>query len=314
MGTYADIYGEIDIPRERMPELTERMLTVMRLGGMMNFDFHHLFGTELALPKPPVLDKDKNRIFSDYCYFDRLGFWEPAGFDADACRVFSCKIGTAAFNGVVMAMYTLFVLYSRKPCLALLDGRFFDTTPAIGWLNHILGTQYTSGPSASPVAPVNSEEYLRVPGDERAYWWREGGDVEFSPEMRRWLGELRREYFKIAAYPGPTPANYEKILMDALTQAQDDWEVFFFASAFDEFMAHSEHRDVQAAIVLLTRLFDGYAPEGNCSPGPDTSGTRAGAGTTTISGPMLSSCILPCRGTRSCGGKYLNFNCQEGHT
>lgn len=262
MGTYANIYGEIDIPRERMPELTERMLTVMRLGGMMNFDFHHLFGTELALLKPPALDKDKNRIFSDYCYFDRLGFWEPAGFDANACRVFSCKIGTAAFNGVVMAMYTLFVLYSRKPCLALLDGRFFDTTPAIGWLNYILGTQYASGPSAFPVEPVNSEEYLRVPGDERAYWWREGGDVEFSPEMRRWLGELRREYFEIAAYPGPTPANYAKILIETLARASTELDVFFFASVFEEFIAHSEHRDAQAAIVLLTRLFDGYAPGG----------------------------------------------------
>lgn len=259
MGTYANVYGEIEIPREQMPELTERMLTVMHLGGMMNFDFHHLFGTKLALLKPPALDKDKNRIFSDYCYFDRLRFWEPAGFDANACRVFSCKIGTAAFNGVVMAMYTLFVLYSRKPCLVLLDGRFFDTTSVIGWLNHILGTQYTSGPSASPVEPVNSEEYLRVSVDERAYWGKKGGDVEFSPEMRRWLGELRREYFEIAAYPGPAPADYEKILMDALTRAQEEWEVFFFASAFDEFMAHSGHRDVQAAIVLLTRLFDGYA-------------------------------------------------------
>lgn len=59
MGTYADIYGEIDIPREQMPELTERMLTVMRLGGMMNFDFHHLFWTELALLKPLALNKDK---------------------------------------------------------------------------------------------------------------------------------------------------------------------------------------------------------------------------------------------------------------
>lgn len=262
MGTYADIYGEIDIPCEQMPELTERMLTVMRLGGMMNFDFHHLFGAELALLKPPALDKDKNRIFSDYCYFDRLGFWEPAGFDANDCRVFSCKIGTAAFNGVVMAMYTLFVLYSRKPCLALLDGRFFDTTPAIGWLNYILGTQYASGLSAFPVEPVNSEEYLRVPGDERAYWWREGGDVEFSPEMRRWLGELRREYFEIAAYPGPTPANYAKILIETLARASTELDVFFFASVFEEFIAHSEHRDAQAAIVLLTRLFDGYAPGG----------------------------------------------------
>lgn len=86
--------------------------------------------------------------------------------------------------------------------------------------------------------------------------------MEFSPEMRRWLGELRREYFEIAAYPGPVPADYEKILIDALTRAQEEWEVFFFASAFDEFMAHSGHRDVQAAIVLLTHLLDGYVPEG----------------------------------------------------
>ena len=110
--------------------------------------------------------------------------------------------------------------------------------------------------------PVESERFLRTTNDERAYWWREGGDVVLSPEMHHWLGELRKEYDKIISYPDPVPANYEKILLSTLVRAQEEYGVLFFASTFEEFIAHSEHRDVQAAIVLLTRLLDGYQPEG----------------------------------------------------
>lgn len=50
--------------------------------------------------------------------------------------------------------------------------------------------------------------------------------------------------------------------MSALARAQEEWKLFFFAATFDEFMAHSDHRDVQAALTLLARMLDGYAPGG----------------------------------------------------
>ena len=70
------------------------------------------------------------------------------------------------------------------------------------------------------------------------------------------------EYNKIIAYPGPVPANCAKNLVETLARAQEGWGAFFFSPVFDEFMAHAEHRDVQATIVLLNRLLDGYVSGG----------------------------------------------------
>lgn len=280
MGTYGSVYGELDIPQERLPELTERMLKVIHVGGMMDFDCVEQYGKQLLLLKPVTFDNDQIIRFN-YNYFDPLGFWELAAFNSATGEVVSNKIGTSTFNSVVMAMYTLLEFYSRKIVLARVDNQFFDATRTIGWFNHIFNTQYDAErvchpwqvddngqpyhhhPNRVPVEPVSSEQFLHTTSDERAYFWREGGDVEFSPEMRRWLEELRREWLSIISCRGPAPADYVKILVECLARAGKGREpTLFFSAPFNEFLAHRDSREVQTAIVLLNRLLDGYQPGG----------------------------------------------------
>lgn len=258
MGTYIRTLNTPDIPEEKLPEFIDRLLVIADQGGMMELHNAASLSRDIILLKPIFPDKDGYIDFS-YNYFEEES-WENAGFNPKTRRLYSNKVGARTFNGVVRAMYVLQELYSATPCIASIDGRPFDPSEELGWLNCLFHENYAVPGIRNNLVPT--AQFVRSTGDERAYWWKKDGDVEFSPEMRRWLGELRREYFEIAAYPGPTPADYEKILMDTLTRAQEEWEVFFFVSAFDEFMAHSGHRDIQAAIVLLTRLFDGYAPGG----------------------------------------------------
>lgn len=115
---------------------------------------------------------------------------------------------------------------------------------------------------SSPVQPVSSERFLRTTSDERTFWWKEGGDVEFSNEMRCWLRELQAEYSDILTRLDSISGNRAEIFVNALARAQKECHVYFFAAVFDEFIMHMHHPEVQAAVVLLAQLLDGYMPNG----------------------------------------------------
>ncbi len=102
-----------------------------------------------------------------------------------------------------------------------------------------------------------------VKADEDGHLRQAGGDVTFSPEMESWLMLLRQEHQKFVAYPGPPPANYAEVFVSTLDRATEIYrDAFFLADAFDYFIAHSEHRDVQGLILLTVLLVEGYRPGG----------------------------------------------------
>ncbi|MCM1569127.1 MAG: hypothetical protein NC081_06735 [Roseburia sp.] len=426
MGTYADIFGNVTVPQDKLPELTARMLTVAHQGGMMDAIQTERFGKTITLLKPvEIEDGCVDCIFN---YFEN-DFWESAGFNIKEGQMYSNKIGTRDFHAVVLAMYVLQEFYSTTPCTTNVDGRPFDATEYIGWLNYVLGEHYTNerithpwqlyalrnkhltsseilifaqsdpntsanysemvscyiigafeedhpdlvdelcGPDIkgtlsplngfqalrriisaikadastpdeeklraltsmltlpmkqrldtpsqlyekfgffsvlcptevavwliadafsldfwellsemaptlnydflptlldppsppSPVQPVSSERFLRTTSDERTFWWKEDGDVEFSNEMRCWLRELRAEYSDILSHLDNISDNHAEIFVKTIARAQKECHAYFFAAAFDEFIMRMHHPEVQAAVVLLAQLLDGYTPDG----------------------------------------------------
>lgn len=279
MGTFIGTFGTPSIPKDKLPEFRARTLAIAEQGGMMTLSHITIFDRRLTLLKSVEAGKG-GRIDFYYNFFEEE-CWENAGFSSEKGCLFSNKIGRRTFNGVMRALYILQELYSEAPCIPHIDGQLFDVKDELGWLNYLFNAHFSNNRSplshdifsleseSKPVPPVSTAAFLRVADDERAFWWREGGDVKFSSEMRRWLNTLRKEYDNIISSPGPAPANYEKILLDALARAQEEYGVFFFASTFEEFFAHSGHRDVQSAIVLLTRLLDGYVPGGELLAHPE---------------------------------------------
>ncbi|MBR1814556.1 MAG: hypothetical protein IJ773_12145 [Lachnospiraceae bacterium] len=53
------------------------------------------------------------------------------------------KIGGQEFNDVVLAAYTLCEVYGQGPEVVTSNGEIVNVYPIIGWLNHLLGTEFT---------------------------------------------------------------------------------------------------------------------------------------------------------------------------
>ena len=142
MGTFADYIGEMDIPENQRAEYAQRMLKLLHASGMMSVDEVGLFGHRIRLLYPPELD-ETGRAWGCYNYFEDE-FWESWGLNADRGTFSSNKIGGGAFRTAVLAGYVLTALYSRSYGIVTVDGAYVRERRLIGWINGVLGTQYTN--------------------------------------------------------------------------------------------------------------------------------------------------------------------------
>lgn len=141
MGTFAEYIGTMDIPEDRRAEHARRMLRLLHAGGMMSVDEVGLFGHRIRLLYPPELD-ETGRAWGCYNYFED-NFWESWGLNADKGTFSSNKLGGGAFRTAVLAGYVLTALYSRSYGIVTVDGSYVRECRLIGWINGVLGTQYT---------------------------------------------------------------------------------------------------------------------------------------------------------------------------
>ena len=141
MGTFADYIGEMDIPENQRAEYAQRMLKLLHASGMMSVDEVGLFGHRIRLLYPPELD-ETGRAWGCYNYFEN-DFWESWGLNANTGTFSSNKIGGGAFRAAVLAGYVLTALSCRSYGIVTVDGSYVRERPFIGWINGVLGTQYT---------------------------------------------------------------------------------------------------------------------------------------------------------------------------
>ena len=141
MGTFADYIGEMDIPENQRAEYAQRMLKLLHASGMMSVDEVGLFGHRIRLLYPPELD-ETGRVWGCYNYFEN-DFWESWGLNANTGTFSSNKIGGGAFCTAVLAGYVLTALSCQSYSVVTVDGSYVRERPFIGWINGVLGTQYT---------------------------------------------------------------------------------------------------------------------------------------------------------------------------
>ena len=141
MGTFAEYIGTMDIPENRRAEYARQMLRLLHAGGMMSVDEVGLFGHRIRLLYPPELD-ETGRAWGCYNYFED-DFWESWGLNADKGTFSSNKIGGGAFCTAVLAGYVLTALSCQSYSVVTVDGSYVRERPFIGWINGVLGTQYT---------------------------------------------------------------------------------------------------------------------------------------------------------------------------
>ena len=141
MGTFADYIGTMDVPENQCAEYARQMLGLLHAGGMMSVNEVGLFGHRIRLLYPPELD-ETGRAWGCYNYFED-DFWESWGLNANTGTFSSNKIGGGAFCTAVLAGYVLTALSCQSYSVVTVDGSYVRERPFIGWINGVLGTQYT---------------------------------------------------------------------------------------------------------------------------------------------------------------------------
>ena len=142
MGTFSYFLGEMDIPEERREEFAQGALKLLRAGGMLIAEPTSMFGHQIYLLHPPELDEE-GRAYGCYNYFED-DCWENWSLDAKNGRFACGKIGYRQFHAVALAMGVYTSLYCKSFSAATLESRLLYEGRFIGWINYVLGTQFTN--------------------------------------------------------------------------------------------------------------------------------------------------------------------------
>ena len=161
MGTFIGYRGEQTIPEEKREEFTERVTKILHEGGMFWREYVRIDGKELILLEPYHVGRS-GAYCVDYNYFEDSA-WEVAGYDPETATFFTNKVGNFEFNAVLSAIYVLYEFYTEKFGIAEEDGKPYNASPYISWLNQLFGEAYTNA-RALDLWQI----YELLPEDERA--------------------------------------------------------------------------------------------------------------------------------------------------
>ncbi|MCD8082141.1 MAG: hypothetical protein LUE86_01115 [Clostridiales bacterium] len=101
------------------------------------------------------------------------------------------------------------------------------------------------------------EKNFHVSDDDRALFWKRGGDVCFSDAMKQWLSDRKTEYAAILAGDWDLLPAEDCLaqLADLLTEADSFYKrIYAFGGMLRDFEAHADSREYQAAVRLLAAL------------------------------------------------------------
>lgn len=113
-----------------------------------------------------------------------------------------------------------------------------------------------------PIAKLSTADFLCCSDDDRAWWWRPDGDVQFSEEMYRWLGQLKAELGGLISDEVPNPKAFPRFLVETLAGVAKAFpKVIPFQKMFYDFLAHADDPGTWVAVRLLENLKDRYLAE-----------------------------------------------------
>lgn len=141
MGTFGSYTGKIHIPEEKRGEFARQVIKILNYGGMMQLERISMYGHDMALLKP-VEYYPGGKVDFHFNYFEDDG-WESAEFDANKSSFYSGKIGGSEFCEVVTAVHFLYEAWDEEWGFAEIDGYIIKECYFAGWLNHLLGTQFS---------------------------------------------------------------------------------------------------------------------------------------------------------------------------
>lgn len=142
MGSYAYYVGDQTVSKDKLPELTQRMMRLLEQGGFMNTETVSLYGRDIQLLSPLKPYKEHCVVFY-YNYFQDTE-WEPARYDASTGHLSSHKIFRSFFRDVIEAAYVLLEFYTKEFGITTIDNSLLpEAWRAIGWINYLFDESYT---------------------------------------------------------------------------------------------------------------------------------------------------------------------------
>lgn len=141
MGTFGNYWGNCRIEDDKKSVFDEQITKVLNYGGMMSFEQISMYGHKMGLLKPFEIYPGGSMDFH-FNYFEDDS-WETAGYDAETSHLYSNKIGGAEFNDVITAAHFLFEMFGTEAGLTCIDGDVVNKQWYVGWLNHLLGTDFS---------------------------------------------------------------------------------------------------------------------------------------------------------------------------
>lgn len=288
MGTFIGIAGDVSVPEERQREYVTQMLTVLTHGGMLQSETIRLIGRFVTLIHFPEFDVDSGCLEFNYNYLENE-CWECCVLNRGG--IFSSgKVGSHQFRDVTQAAYVLEEHESCTDALATLDGRLFCTDRHVGWLNWILGTNYSTRSlrdlakvvhafpetelpdrcfelidvcnkriDESPAEPVSTADFLRCSPDDLAFLWSPNGKIEFSAAMWKWLSSLKHRLDSLtAAGTELIPASdFLKTMVMILAEINPSDALignFAWREMFFAWIQAASNLRVQASLVLMREI------------------------------------------------------------
>ena len=288
MGTFVGIAGEVSIPEERQYEYVSHMLTILSNGGMLQSETVRLYGRFVTLIHFPEFDVDSGYLEFNYNYLENR-CWERCALSRDGI-LSSGKVGSYQFRDVAQAAYVLEEHEFCTDALATLDGRLFCTDRHVGWLNQVLGTNYSTRSlcdlakvvhtfskeeladrctefinvcngrtDAHPTEPVSTADFLHCSPDDLAFLWSPTGQIKFSDTMWTWLASLRRRLDALTAAEQEMipPSDFLKTMVTILAEINPSGSLignFAWREMFFTWIQTASNLRVQASVVLMKEL------------------------------------------------------------
>lgn len=116
--------------------------------------------------------------------------------------------------------------------------------------------QYPQPKPCTPVEPISTQDFFKLNPDDMVYWWTREEPVVFSPELEKWMKELRAELDHISE---TIPS---QDFLASLAENIVNLGAPAFRDMLYEFVERQNEQRVQAAVILMGRLAERKSPYG----------------------------------------------------
>ncbi len=244
---HMEMIGEPHIPEEKHNEFRERMLTLFKEAGLMDFETVMLADKSIYLLKEPEFDE--NDILS--CEYSVYDFeWKDAlRFSGDSLVLRTGYIGYKKFSKAAKAAFTLLELYSDTDCISGSIDDWHCVKECVGWINYIFNERI----AVEAVRKYSTEQFMIIDRDLLLY--RLDSLEGTTDILQSWVADWKEKYDK-AIVTVSKPINTIK-LVDALCEADDAFDnVIMFRDTFLELIENSSDDRYMALFQLFADVLN----------------------------------------------------------